>query len=213
MPAKKRHRNEHGIHTLTHETLSQFYAGTTRSSIKRGAGYVTGRPDDIHELFTERKFCPCCAQPGFMWSCLRTMTTTQQVTSTEDLSCNNPTVHYHHPQRHSRERKLTVYVGISWNVKGAGLTDGTHTSPPNKHTNCRHVQTRTQDFTLAGPQTRLQLHFSTAALDRHRLAHFCRLNSEQVVFPGRRASNCCRRRAVPNNRALGRVSDTTREEG
>lgn len=164
MPANKRHRNKHGIHTLTHETLSEFYAGTTRSSIKTGGvGYVTGRLDDIHELFAERKLCQCCAQSGFMWSYLRTMTTTQHVASTEDLWCSNPTVHYQHPQRHSRERKLTVYVGISWNVKGLdGRTGHTH-----RLLQAHKLQTCSN--TDAGLYTRRATNTATVAL-QHRSA-------------------------------------------
>lgn len=130
---------------------------------KGGVGYVTGRLEDIHELFTERKLCQCCAQPGFMWSYLRTMTTTQHVTSTEDLSCSNPTVHYQHPQRHSRERKLTVYVGISWNVKGpAGRTGHTH-----RLQQAHKLQTCSN--TDAGLYTRRATNTATVAL-QHRSA-------------------------------------------
>lgn len=63
---------------------------------------------------------------------------------------NNPTGHYRHPQRHSREKKTKKQNSLYWyflECEGAGRD--THIAS-NEHTNCRHVQTGKQDFALTG---------------------------------------------------------------
>lgn len=116
-------------------------------------------------------------------------------------------------------KKITVYIGISWNVKGL---DRTHTLPQTadmfKH-GCRTIHSLAANYTLlsstSAPRTAEGLwdaDYRRNKSEAHKLAHFCKLNSEQVVLPGPGASERCLHCAVSNNRVVGTVSNTARRK-
>ncbi len=117
------------------------------------------------------------------------------------------------------KKKVTVYIGISWNVKGL---DRTHTLPPTSTQTCSNMDAGLE---TRWPQiTQLKLHFSTTTegfskagnlrneSEAHELSHFCKLNSEHFVYAGLWASVRCVYCAVANNVGLGTASDTTRRK-